>query len=178
MTEVRPGAARGVLSRLTPSNAAWIAAALAGATISGAWIFEHLGYAPCDLCLQQRWAYYVGAPLAVVAALVAARSAKAGGALLALLALVFAASAVFGAWHAGVEWGFWPGPAGCAGAAAPRASDMTDFMAQIQATRLVRCDEVAIRIFGLSLAGWNALVSMAIAALAGFAARMSLREHP
>jgi len=88
--------------------------------------------------------------------------------------VIFAGGAVFGAWHAGVEWGFWPGPAGCAGAPTQRAADMSDFLRQIEATRLVRCDEVALRIIGLSLAGWNAVISAGVAALAALGARNAL----
>jgi disulfide bond formation protein DsbB len=159
------------LDRATPANLAWSAAALAAATIAGALVFEAFGYAPCELCLQQRWPYYIGVPLAVAGALLSGARPRAGAIVLALVALVFAGSAVFGAWHAGVEWGFWPGPAGCTGAASARATDMGDFLRQMETTRLVRCDEVAIRILGLSLAGWNALISLVIAGFALMAAR-------
>jgi len=88
-------------------------------------------------------------------------------ALLIVLAVVFAASALFGIYHAGVEWGFWPGPSGCAGGGAkPGPADMGDFLKQLKAARVVPCTEAAIRIAGLSLAGWNAVISAAICALA------------
>jgi disulfide bond formation protein DsbB len=83
----------------------------------------------------------------------------------AALALLFLGSAGFGAYHAGVEWGFWPGPADCTGTLA-RAPSMADFMKQLQTIKVVRCDAVAIRILGLSLAGWNVVVSLAVAGLA------------
>ncbi|MDP2355913.1 MAG: disulfide bond formation protein B [Beijerinckiaceae bacterium] len=159
---------------LSPTAAAGIVSFVAAATISGAWIFEIAGYPPCDLCLQQRWAYYVGAPLAATAALACAFKPRLGGALLVCVALLFAGGAVFGAWHAGVEWGFWQGPSGCTGAVSQRAADMSDFLRQIESTRLVRCDEVALRIFGLSLAGWNAAISAGLAFLAAFGARKAL----
>lgn len=154
--------------KLDPFRAALAVAALAFATIAGAWIFEAYGYLPCDLCLKQRWAYYAGVPLALVAAGLAARApASAATRLtLGLLALIFAGSALFGAFHAGVEWSFWPGPSGCTGALAPRASNPADFMKQLQTVKVIRCDEVAIRILGLSLAGWNAVISTMMAALA------------
>ena len=169
MTSVSKGLPHQIAAPLT---AALIAASAAAVTIAGAWIFEWAGYAPCDLCLQQRWAYYVGVPLGAFAALaLAAGWRRTGAAALGLMALLFLGGAVFGAWHAGVEWGFWPGPAGCTGNAAPRASDMSDFLRQMEATRLVRCDEVAIRILGLSLAGWNAVISLGVSALAAAGAR-------
>lgn len=170
-------AAAGLASRiraLGPQVAAWIVALASAATISGALVFEWFGFAPCELCLQQRWAYYIGVPLAIFAALVGAFRPRVGGIILIGVALIFAGSAAFGAWHAGVEWGFWPGPAGCTGAASQRAADMGDFLKQIEATRLVRCDEVSLRIFGLSLAGWNAVISAGVVALAGIGARNGL----
>jgi disulfide bond formation protein DsbB len=156
----------------SPLRAAIIVGVVAFATIVGAWIFEYFGYAPCDLCLKQRWAYYVGVPLAGLAAVMNAEGPRGlRRPLLLLLALVFAASSIFGIYHAGVEWGFWPGPAGCTGTSMPTVSNMNDFMKQLQTTRVVRCDEVALRILGLSLAGWNAVISAGMAALAFMGAR-------
>jgi disulfide bond formation protein DsbB len=152
--------------RLTPARIAFALAISAAAVLAGAWVFQYFGYPPCDLCLQQRWAYYAGAPLAVGTALVARmewRRMSLSGFL--LLAALFFGNSVFGAWHAGVEWGFWPGPAGCTGSFAP-IGDMRDFMRSMEATRLVRCDEVALRILGLSLAGWNAVICAALSCLA------------
>lgn len=160
-----------LLRNVTPTKAAVAVLAVAFATIAGAWIFEYFGYAPCDLCLKQRWAYYVGVPLAAIAALAAANALPVARPLLWLLALVFMGSSIFGIYHAGVEWGFWPGPAGCTGTSMPTVSNMNDFMKQLQTTRVVRCDEVALRIFGLSLAGWNALLSAGMATLAVMGAR-------
>ena len=59
-----------------------------------------------------------------------------------------------------------PGPTGCTGTSMPRAADMKDFMKQLQTTRVVRCDEVALRIFGISLAGWNAIISAGMTGIA------------
>jgi disulfide bond formation protein DsbB len=157
--------------RSDPLQIAFVVALLAAATISGAWAFEWFGYAPCELCLQQRYAYYLGVPLAALAAgAIAAKWRRSGALGLALVAAMFLANAIFGGWHAGVEWGFWAGPTGCSGAFT-KALDASDFMRQLETTKLVRCDEVAIRILGLSLAGWNALVSLGISVLAAFGAR-------
>ncbi len=128
--------------------------------------FQAAGYAPCELCLKEREPFYVGIPLAALTLAAAARGprplAMAG---FALLALVFLGSAIFGAYHAGVEWGFWPGPADCTGPLT-RATSSADFLRELRGFRAVRCDAVAIRILGLSLAGWNAVASLALAALA------------
>jgi disulfide bond formation protein DsbB len=86
------------------------------------------------------------------------------------LALIFAASAVFGAYHAGVEWGFWPGPNECTGLL-DRAASTDDFLKQLQSVKIARCDAPALRILGLSLADWNALISAGLAALAVAGAR-------
>ena len=162
------------LQIVTPLQAALGVLILAFATIAGAWVFEWAGYAPCELCLMQRWAYYAGVPLAALVAIIAGRGprwlARAG---LALLGLVFIGSMVFGVYHAGVEWGFWPGPSGCTGALT-KADSMQDFLKQLETTKVVRCDAVAIRILGLSLAGWNAVISAAMAALAFLGARKAL----
>ena len=151
---------------LSPRAAALDCLALALVTIAGAWIFQMAGYAPCELCLLQRWPYYIGVPLAALAVLATRLSpGRLATLCFGLLALLFLGSAIFGAYHAGVEWGFWPGPTGCTGAIRPNGN-VGDLLKQIENTRIVRCDEVAIRIFGLSLAGWNAIVSLVIAAVA------------
>jgi disulfide bond formation protein DsbB len=151
---------------------------IAAATIGGAWIFEALGYAPCELCLAQRWPYYVAVPLAGVTLVLAGRRkgwadtfASAG---FAVVALVFVASALFGAYHAGVEWGFWPGPKACAGHLV-RAESAEAFLDQLNSEKVVRCDAPALRILGLSLAGWNAILSLGLAGLAGRAAWKSIQ---
>lgn len=157
---------------LTLPKAALAILVLAFATIAGAWIFEAFGYLPCELCLKQRWAYYAGVPLAAVTVALAWQGPVSLARLgLYALALVFLGSTAFGVYHAGVEWGFWPGPTGCTGSVGGAARDMNDFMNQLQTTHVVRCDAVAIRILGLSLAGWNAVISAVIAALALVGAR-------
>jgi disulfide bond formation protein DsbB len=151
-----------------PRDAALAVAIAAAATIGGAQFIEHvLGVKPCDLCLTQRIPYYVGVPLALAVALLggAASGRRPAVAGLVLLGLLFAGGAGLGAYHAGVEWGWWPGPSGCTGAIAKPAG-MGDFLRQLETVRVVRCDEVTFRILGFSLAAWNALIS---AALAGFA---------
>ena len=71
-------------------------------------------------------------------------------------------SSIFGIYHSGVEWGWWQGPTDCTGTlnAAP---SLNDFLKQLETVKVVRCDAVAIRILGLSLAGWNAVISAAMA---------------
>jgi disulfide bond formation protein DsbB len=160
------------LNRYLPQSAAAGAltvAAIAFATIAGAWIFQELGYPPCDLCYEQRYAYYVGVPLAALVFMLAkagaSRSIVVAG--LAALALIFAANAILAGYHSGVEAGLWQGPTACTGAMAGPAN-AADLLEQLQKIKIVRCDAVSLRVFGLSLANWNILIS---AALAGLAAR-------
>ena len=147
-----------MLNNLSARNAALAVAAIATATIAGAWIFEYLGYAPCPLCLKQRWAYYAGIPLALVIAAIAPANDRAARVGLVLLGILWIGSAGFGVYHAGVEWKFWPGPGTCGG-------DLTGILPDLS-KKVIACDEAAIRILGLSLAGWNAVISLAMAAIA------------
>ncbi|MCX8255340.1 Disulfide bond formation protein B [Beijerinckiaceae bacterium RH AL1] len=140
--------------------------ALAVATIAGAFAFQAAGYAPCELCLKERLPYYAGIALAVLTLALAWRGPPALARVgLGLLVVLFLFSAGFGVYHAGVEWKWWPGPTGCTGAI-NRPTSNADFLQQLHSVHVVRCDAVAIRILGLSLAGWNAIVSLVIAGLA------------
>ena len=144
--------------------------AVAAATILGALAFEHgLGLAPCKLCLVQRIPYYLALPVA--AATLALAGGRLGRAGLALLGLAFVVSAGLGAYHAGVEWGVFAGPADCASVRAPQPADVGAFLDALNRTRVVSCTEAAWRFLGLSLAGWNVVVSLALAAVAGLALR-------
>jgi disulfide bond formation protein DsbB len=147
---------------LTPLSAratSLLIALVALATIIGAWIFEFAGYAPCELCLQQRWAYYAGVPLALILAV--ANPSWIKTALLAV-AVMWLGSAIFGAYHSGVEWGWWQGPTACSGGG---ELGFGEGLPDLSKTA-VKCNEAAIRIFGLSLAGWNAVISLALTVMA------------
>jgi disulfide bond formation protein DsbB len=140
--------------------------AIAVASIAGAFVFEALGYAPCELCLKERIPYYAAIPFAGLTLLFSARGSKnlARGTF-SILALIFAASAILGAYHAGIEWGFWRGPTTCSGPL-KHVRSVEDFWRQLQSVRVARCDIPALRILGLSLAGWNAVISLGLAWLA------------
>ncbi|HUR43347.1 MAG TPA: disulfide bond formation protein B [Aestuariivirga sp.] len=145
---------------MTPQRAALLVFAAATATLFGAWLFEYFGYAPCELCLKQRWAYYAAIPLSLMLALAARNNSPLARNGLYLLALIMFGSAIFGAYHAGVEWTWWPGPGTCSGDGG-LSGGLPDLNKPV-----VMCDEPAIRILGLSLAGWNALISLALAIVA------------
>jgi disulfide bond formation protein DsbB len=153
------------------ANAVLIGVA-AAATLAGAWIFQGFGIIPCDLCLKERIAYYGAVPLAAIVAYAAGGRAQAIAVSgLIGLAIIFAVNAGLGVYHSGVEWALWKGPSDCTGAISG-APNVADFLKELEHVKVVRCDEVQIRIFGLSLANWNALISAALGALAGRAALM------
>ena len=153
------------------------AAALATATILTALAFEHWGgYAPCPLCLQQRYAYYAGIPFILAALwLLSLRWNGLAALLLIAVALGFLANAGLGAYQAGAEWGLWPGPQSCAGTQ-EIATSAQDLLKGLSNTRVVRCDEAAWRFAGLSFAGWNGVISALLAVLATAAARLALHR--
>lgn len=157
-------------AQIKPANAAFAAAFLMFAALCGAWYFQYvLRYEPCPLCYQQRIPYYFAIPLGLLLGAFALRSGKKlfiryG---LYLLALVLLISAGMGAYHAGVEWGWWQGPTSCA-AGAPSSAPIGNILESLRNVRAVPCNEAAWRLFGISLAGYNALIS-AVAALIAFA---------
>ena len=156
---------------LRPLQAAGLLLAAAALVLASVWVFQVLGFEPCELCLKQRYFFYAALPLAAVA-LVLARNGRPGvaRAVLALLALLFAGSAVFGFYHAGVEWKFWPGPSDCTGDFVKPAT-MEDFRRQLQSVHVVRCDVPALKILGLSLTFWNFVASSGLSLFASLAAR-------
>lgn len=136
----------------------------ASAAILTALGFEYIGgYQPCQLCLEQRWAYYAGIPVLFAAlVLVASHKAKLGAVLFFLVALAFLANSGLGIYHSGVEWKFWAGPAGCSSTQALPGS-VGDLMSGLsQGGHIARCDDSAWRFLGLSFAGWNALISLGL----------------
>lgn len=136
-------------------------------TILAAHAFEQIGsYAPCPLCLQERYGYYFGVPAAVVA-FFAARGERFGFArlVLVLIALGFLINAGLGVYHSGAEWKWWPGPETCAG-----GFDLTWGKEGIIDTPVIRCDEAPWRFLSLSFAGWNAVVSAGLALIAAWGA--------
>lgn len=143
---------------------------IAAATITGAWFFQlALEILPCPLCLEQRYAYYLAIPVGVLTVL-AARSGAPRPLLLAglaILALATLANAGLGTYHAGVEWGFWKGPTDCSGPVVNLGS-ANDLLSKLDTVKVVRCDEVQWRFLGLSLAGYNVLISLLMVAIAGW----------
>jgi disulfide bond formation protein DsbB len=147
---------------------------VAAATLAGAWFFQLvLDIRPCPLCLEQRYAYYLALPLGALTALLAARHAPRQLLMAGFVILLAAAlgNAYLGGYHAGVEWKFWQGPTDCSGPILDLGS-AGNLLQRLDTVKVVRCDEVQWRFLGLSLAGYNVLISLLMAALAlwGFVA--------
>jgi disulfide bond formation protein DsbB len=139
--------------------------------------FEYIGgYEPCPLCLQQRYAYYVGIPALFAAlVLVVAERPKLAAVIFLGIAVGFLANAALGTYHAGAEWKLWAGPETCAAGRAPLNTSTGALLKTLEKTRVVRCDEAAWRFLGLSFAGWNVIASLALAGGAISAARKARR---
>jgi disulfide bond formation protein DsbB len=148
-------------------TAALAITAIAAATLAGAWFFQLvLGIVPCPLCLEQRYAYYLAIPLGALVAFAAAKDAPRGIVLAGLAILVLAAlgNAVLGTYHAGVEWKLWQGPTDCTGPIGNLGS-AGNLLERLDTVKVIRCDEVQWTFLGLSLAGYNVLISLLMAAI-------------
>jgi disulfide bond formation protein DsbB len=141
---------------------AFLASAL---MLGAAHAFETFGkMAPCHLCLKQREVYWVAGTVALIA-LVARRTpwaARVRRPFDLLLAAIFLYGAGLAAFHAGVEWKWWPGPTTCTGGGAAAAGDLLA-MLKGGAVKVPQCDKAAWVFLGLSMAGWNALASLGLA---------------
>ena len=149
-------------------TAALVITAIAAATLAGAWYFQLvLDIRPCPLCLEQRYAYYLAIPLGALVALAAAKDAPRAVLVAGLVLLAAAAlgNAVLGTYHAGVEWKFWQGPTDCTGPIGNLGS-AGNLLERLDTVKVIRCDEVQWRFLGLSLAGYNVLISLLMAAIA------------
>ncbi|WP_055046510.1 disulfide bond formation protein B [Devosia sp. A16] len=149
-----------------PRLLATIAFVLGLATIAGAWGSQLFGgLVPCELCLEQRMPYYWGLPLLALVLILWHRLPRAVWYVgIALVLLTFVWSTYLAGYHAGVEYGFWPGPTACTGTGVDVSfSDLTN----INAARVVPCDKIQFSLFGVTLAGANTLISAAIVLMLG-----------
>ena len=145
----------------------WLAI-LSAAILAAVLVMQYgYGYAPCKLCLTERLPYYAALPLGLIALFAPERLARIA---LGLAALGLLYGAGIGIYHAGAEWGFWPGPTDCGGGTGANPGQVGDFLNALQTTKVVDCSVAALRVLGVSLAGWNALLAFRLASLAGTAA--------
>jgi disulfide bond formation protein DsbB len=140
----------------TPLGLLLMSAAILGSVYS----FQYIGgLQPCTLCLYQRWPWWIASALAILALLLI-RERNVTQFLSGLGALVILAGTGIALYHVGVEQHWWAGPTACSGTAGS-AQTLEALRAQIFAAPVVRCDEIPWSLFGISMAGYNVLVSLA-----------------
>lgn len=154
---------------MTPTRLIALAAGGSAALLLGAFAFQAAGYAPCSLCLWQRWPHGV----AVLAGLLTLSGVAT---LLWVLAGALGAltTAGIGLYHTGVERGWWEGPQACSGGGSLSGLSGAELLSTEGLSDVVRCDEVAWAFAGLSMASWNAVLSLGLAGVwiaAGFRTR-------
>ena len=151
-----------------PVAAATIIAGVGILTIATVYYFQYVMLlAPCPLCLEQRIAFYISIPLAVLLLLGANHGASRKVLLLGFLAIAVAMlwNTGLSAFHAGVEWKLWQGPTDCSGPI-DKFGAASNLLNQLQRVSIVRCDEAAWRLFGISMAGYDVFVSFGLAVVA------------
>ena len=137
--------------------------------------FETFGQlAPCELCLKEREVYWLAAALAAVGGGLSLTPFKPGRWVSAVLALVFLGGAALAAFHAGVEWKFWPGPAACTGTHVQVSTADLSRLLKGGPIGIPACDKPAWIFLGVSMAGWNVLVSLSLAGMSAVAALSGL----
>ncbi len=144
--------------------------ALSAGALAAAFIAQYVfGLEPCVLCLYQRWPYGIAIALGLLGLGLAA-SGRPVSWLMAVAGLVFLANAGIAGFHVGVEQQWWQGTSGCA-APISQAKTLAEMRAQILAAPVIRCDEVAWSLFGISMAGYNIIASVGLAAFSFVMAR-------
>ena len=149
-------------------NMSILMGALALALLMGAWAFQYIGrYAPCEMCMYQRYPLYGAAFIGLIGGLAARnQSSIVRQAVVTATILLVALSGAVAVYHAGGEWKFWKLPEACTG---PRF--VLGAPVDPNAYKIVRCDQPAIVYLGLSLAGYNALISLGSAIFAALIVR-------
>ncbi|WP_296099418.1 disulfide bond formation protein B [uncultured Agrobacterium sp.] len=148
-------------------------------TVGSALGFQHIGgYTPCALCLLQRDPYYYAIPMGILAIIASVFKLPVAltRVLLVLIGVAMLIGLGLGVYHSGVEWGFWPGPTTCATGAPSITTDAGNLLSDLNAIKAPSCNEAALRVLGLSFAGWNVIASAVLAGIAFWgASRKSAR---
>lgn len=131
------------------------------------------GYVPCELCLKERWPYYIGIPVVVLAGLASALRLPPAvpRGLLGLAVVIMLVGAGLSVYHAGVEWKFWEGPSSCTSSLNAIAKTTGGLLDDLSNQHGPSCSDAALRVLGLSLSGWNVIVSLILALIAYRGAR-------
>lgn len=156
-----------------PLAAAAIVTIVGALTIAAVYYVQYVMLlAPCPLCLEQRYAFYVCVPLAALLWLGAGHGASRKVLMLGFIVILgfMLWNTALSTYHAGVEWKWWQGPTDCSGSI-DKIGSVGNMLNQLQRISLVRCDEAAIRIFGISLSGYDVLVSLFLAVVAAWGAK-------
>jgi len=141
------------------------------ATILVALFMQYVGgYIPCKLCLAERTPYYGGIVLMAIVFLGIRLPILFLRLLFVTLCALMLYNVGLSVYHAGAEWQFWPGPTDCTTAAAVVIDNAASLLDNLNAARPASCSEASFVFLGLSLAGWNALISLLLALISAFAA--------
>ena len=138
-------------------------------TVGSAFGFQHIGgYTPCALCLLQRDPYYYAIPMGILAVIASVFKLPVAltRVLLVLIGVAMLIGLGLGVYHSGVEWGFWAGPTSCATGAPSITTDAGNLLSDLNAIKAPSCNEAALRVLGLSFAGWNVIASAVLAVIA------------
>lgn len=137
----------------------FLAALGSALVLGGAYAFQHLGgMAPCKMCLWQRWPHATAIAIGAIIVFTGEVKLAWAGAIATL------STAAIGAYHVGVEQGWWEGPSTCTSGGVSNLSP-EELLNQILAAPLVRCDDIAWQMAGISMAGWNAILSLVLTAV-------------
>lgn len=144
---------------MTRRNLMLLAALGSALLLAGAFLFQALGYAPCKMCLWQRWPHGAAVALGLVALVLPLAAVAWAGALAA------AVTGGIGIYHTGVERDWWEGPASCTSAGGGLGDLSGADLLSLDGPALVLCDQVSWAFLGLSMASWNAVASVLLAAV-------------
>ncbi len=132
-----------------------LAAGGSAALLAGAYLFQFLGYPPCQMCLWQRWPHVAAIIIGILAV------SMPGKVMPILGALAAGITGALGVFHTGVERDWWDGPSSCSGGGGLNGLSGTDLLA-IEGPAVIMCDVVSWEFLTLSMASWNALASFAL----------------
>ena len=164
-----------IFTHLSQKNCLYLVLISAIAILATVYSFEYLlGLAPCDLCLYQRLPWWGLIALSCLA-LMLRPNPRLSILLFACMIVILLAGASMAGYHVGVEWLWWKGPTTCSGFDA-RNMDLATLKAAIMATPVVRCDEIVWDFLGLSMAGWNFILSCGLALFLGIFLRFHVKS--